>query len=91
MFEPTMDDVLRLGEQIYLGTLKDKLEKSNLGDYVVIDTETAQFVIKNNKLNAIETAKKDFGEHKLFYTVQIGSLDKPTVNHRAKSEYAWNF
>lgn len=90
MFQPTLEDILRSGERFYLESLKEKLEKNNLGEYVVIDTDTNNYIINSSKLNAIDEAKATFG-NKLFYTVQIGSLDTPTVNHRERLDYAWNF
>ena len=89
MFKPSMEDVLRSGELIYLETLKKELEIKNFGQYLVIDTETGKYVVKESQLEAVETAKKDLGD-KLFYIVKIGSLDKPTINHRMRQEYAWN-
>ncbi|TSC77512.1 MAG: Uncharacterized protein G01um101424_359 [Parcubacteria group bacterium Gr01-1014_24] len=89
MAEHSLEDILREGERLYLNEFKEKLEKDFYGQYAVIDIEKEDYVASPNKLEAIEEAKKKFGD-KLFYTVQVGNLEKPTVNYRAKQS-AWNF
>lgn len=80
-FGPSLDDVLRVGEDLYLNTFKERLEKDYLGQYVVIDVEKKDYTVDENQLAAVEAAKAKFGQ-KLFFIVKIGSLDKPSVNYR---------
>lgn len=90
MTTPTLQEILRSGERIYLEKLKKALEEKFPAQYVAIDTDSSEYVVDANKLRAVELAKERFGQ-KLFYIVQIGSLDQPSVNHRIRYEYAWNF
>jgi hypothetical protein len=85
----SLEDILRIGEGLYFTKFKEALEKEHYGEYAAIDVEKEDFVVRQNKLEAIEEAQQKFGK-KLFYIVQIGSLDKPTTNYRS-SRYAWNF
>lgn len=90
MYGQSLDDILRSGERLYLDRFKGELEADHMDAYAVIDTEAEEYVVHENKLRAIELAKEKFGD-KLFYTVQVGSLDKPSVNYRATQNVAWNF
>ncbi len=90
MNEHSLEDILRVGEELYLSKLKGKLEDEAFGHYVVIDTDTGAYLVHASKLEALEKAKKEFGTAKIFYTVQIGSLDKPTINYHAEQR-AWSF
>jgi hypothetical protein len=83
-------EVLKKGEALYLGSLKQKLEMDHNGDYVVIDVDSGNFIVESNKIEAIKKAQKEFGE-KLFYIVQIGDLEEPTINFRERSNVAWIF
>jgi hypothetical protein len=89
MVEHSLEDILREGERLYLNKFKEELEKGFYGQYAVIDIEKEDYIASPNKLQAIDEAKKKFGE-KLFYTVQVGNLEKPTVNYRTKQN-AWIF
>jgi hypothetical protein len=89
MLQPTLTEILRSGEQLYFEKLKGTLEKESYGQYVVIDTETKEYIVDEHQLHALESAKAKFG-NKLFFIVQIGSLDTPTLNHRNYTEYAWS-
>ena len=89
MSDYSLEDILREGEHLYLDTFKEELENTFDGQYAVIDIESRRYVVKPNQLDAIEEAKKEFG-NRLFYIVQVGSLDKPTVNYRTR-QHAWNF
>lgn len=84
------EEISQLGEKFYFDQLKDKLEKGHSGEYVVIDVSTNNsYVINLDKLAAIEEARKKFG-NKLFYIVQVGSIQKPAINFR-DVKYAWQF
>lgn len=85
----SLEEISKLGEKFYAEKLKEKLEKENLGQYVVIDVEQGKYYIDPDRLVAIDKAVKESG-NKLFYIVQIGNTQHPSVNFSAK-KYAWNF
>ena len=85
----SLEEITRLGEKFYTEELKDALERENMGQYVVIDVEQKKYQIDADRLVAVERARKDFGD-KLFYIIQIGSVQSPSMNFTAK-RYAWNF
>jgi hypothetical protein len=85
----SLEEISKLGEKFYAEELKEKLEKTHLGQYAVVDVEQKKYSVSQDRLAAIEEAKKKFGE-KLFYIVQIGSRQNPSVNYSAK-KYAWIF
>lgn len=85
----SLEEITRLGEKYYLDVLREKLEPTNFGQYVVIDVDLKDHVIDVDRLAAIEKAKTKFGQ-KIFYVAQIGMLKQPTVNFLAK-KHAWNF
>ncbi|MDO8518202.1 MAG: hypothetical protein Q7S26_02850 [bacterium] len=89
MTERSLEEILRSGESLYLGKFKEELEKSFYGHYAAIDVDTGEYVVKENKLEAVEEARRKFN-NRLVYIVQVGSLDKPSVNHRA-NQHAWSF
>lgn len=83
------EEISQIGEKFYFEELKDKLEKTNNGEYLVIDVENKQYVINPDKLKAIEEARKKFG-NKLLHIIQVGSIQKPLMNFR-NTKYAWKF
>ena len=83
-------EVLKKGEEIYLGALRKELEAAHMGEYAAIDVDSGNHIIESNELNAIKRAQKEFGE-KLFYIVQIGNLNEPTINFRERKNVAWIF
>jgi len=85
----SLEEITKLGEKFYMEGLKEKLEKEAMGQYVVIDVEQNKYVVDSDRLAAVERAKKEFGD-KLFYIIQIGSTQIPSLNFSAK-KYAWNF
>ena len=85
----SLEDISKLGEKFYTEKLKEKLEKENLGQYVVIDVEQGKYYVDSDRLVAVDKATKEFG-NKLFYIVQIGNVQHPSMNFSAK-KYAWNF
>jgi hypothetical protein len=89
MSDYSLEDILREGEHLYLHTFKKELEDTFDGQYAVIDVESKKYVVKPNQLDAIDEAKREFGD-KLFYIVQVGNLKRPTVNYRT-NQHAWNF
>jgi len=85
----SLEDISKLGEKLYLEEFKDKLEKQYTGQYAVIDVEQKKYQVDSDRLVAVEKAKKEFGD-KLFYIIQIGNTQTPSLNFSAK-KYAWNF
>lgn len=85
----SLDDITKLGEKFYTEELKEKLERENMGQYVVIDVEQKKYQVDADRLVAVEKARNDFG-NKLFYIIQIGSVQSPSMNFTTK-RYAWNF
>lgn len=82
------DEVTRLGQEIYFNELKDTLEKSHLGEYVVIEVKTKKHFIDSDLVVAAQKAKKEFPDS-IFFIVQIGKLQ--VVSIKQKQEYAWLF
>lgn len=88
--QPTsLEEIAKLGEKFYLEELRETLEKQYMGQYAVIDVEQKKYQIDPDRLIAVEKAKKEFGD-KLFYIIQIGSTQNPSLNFSAK-KYAWHF
>jgi hypothetical protein len=85
----SLEEITNAGEKFYLNHLKEKLEKENMGHYAVIDVEQKKYHVDPDRLIAVEKARKDFGD-KLFYIVQIGSIQNPSINFTTE-KYAWNF
>ncbi len=85
----SLEEITKLGEKLYLEDFKEIFEKQYMGQYAVIDVEQKKYQIDPDRLVAIEKAKKEFGD-KLFYIIQIGDTQQPSINYSAK-RYAWNF
>ncbi len=83
------EEISKIGESFYFTELKDKLEKEHNGEYVVIDVQEKQYVTNQDLFNALTEAKKRFGD-KLFFIIQVGSIEKPSVNYK-DVKYAWVF
>lgn len=81
-----------MGEDFYFSELKENLEKDHNGEYVVIEVESKNYFVDNDLLVALTKAKEKFPEN-LFHVVQIGSLQRPSMNYRknAATKYAWVF
>ncbi|MBI5399312.1 hypothetical protein HZB07_01655 [Candidatus Saganbacteria bacterium] len=86
----SLEEITKIGEKFYTEELKEGLERSNLGQYVVIDVETKKYDLDADRLVAVERARKSFGD-KLFYIIQIGSVQNSNINFTAKKKYAWDF
>ncbi|MGA2910500.1 MAG: hypothetical protein ABSE04_01725 [Candidatus Microgenomates bacterium] len=81
------DELTRKGEEIYLNDLKDKLEQTNRGEYVVIEVDSGKYFIDKDVTVALEKAKTEYPQ-KLFFIVQIGTLQRNTLNYKqAKNEW----
>ncbi len=79
----SLNEILIRGEYLYLNTLRLELEAKYFGQYVAIDVESEEYVVSESKLDALDQAKEKFNG-RLLYTVKIGSLDRPAVNHLVK-------
>jgi hypothetical protein len=75
------------GDKIYIEKLKTELEKTNLGQYLVIEVDSEEYFINSDLLKALEVAKDKF-PNKLFYIVKIGDNVQPSNNMKIK-EYGW--
>lgn len=85
----TPEEITKKGEEFYLNKLKETLEKKNLGDYVVINTETEEFFVNKDLTIALNKARAKFPD-KLFFIVQIGSLQKSSLNFKKQTD-EWLF
>jgi hypothetical protein len=85
----SLEEISKLGEKFYVEELKGHLEQKNMGEYAVIDVEQKQYRTDPDRLAAVEKARADFGD-KLFYIVQVGGVQSPSMNFNAQ-QYAWHF
>lgn len=85
----TPDELNRKGEQIYFDELKEKLEKSHSGDYVVIEVDSGDYFLDKDLMKVLQKARGKYKD-KLFFIVQVGSLQKPTIGLK-KEKNAWLF
>lgn len=83
------EEISKIGEEFYFKELQKKLEPEHNGEYVVIDVDLKKYIVNSDMLKALEEAKSKFGE-KLFHIIQIGGLQKPTINYKV-AKYAWKF
>ena len=79
--------VTKIGEKYYLENLKDKLEKTNIGDFLVLEVDSKKYFINKDLMIALSQAQKKF-PNSLFFIVQIGTLQNPTMNYK-KENYGW--
>ena len=89
MISTLSGQISQLGEKIYFDKLKNELEKDKRGEYLVLDVEDENYVVDPDKLIAINKAREQFGE-KLFFILQIGTLQKPVIHYRSVGPYAWS-
>lgn len=89
MSEHSLEDILRLGERLYFDKFRQELEAEFDGQHAVIDVDRSEYVVKSNPVEAMDEAKKKFGD-KVFYVIQVGRIDHPTSNHFER-RYAWPF
>lgn len=78
----SLEEITKRGERLYREEFYDLFEKDFLGQYAVIDVEQKKYQIDSDRLVAIEKAKKEFGD-KLFYIIQIGDTQHPSLNFSA--------
>ena len=58
MSDTFLEDIVREGENLYLHTFKIELERDHPSEYVAIDTDTKEYVVRSSKLQAIEAVKE---------------------------------
>ncbi|MDD5710971.1 MAG: hypothetical protein PHV43_02635 [Candidatus Colwellbacteria bacterium] len=85
----SLEELSKLGGEFYGKELKERLEKEYMGQYAVIDVISKDYIVREDRLEALKEARKKFGE-KLFYIVQIGDTSVGNVNLRTR-KYAWDF
>lgn len=74
----TPDEIIKLGEKIYFQKFEEL--KKDIGKFVVINTETEEYIVGQDKTQAIQTAEEKF-PGKLFFIAQIGNLKaQPSVD-----------
>lgn len=87
---PSPEELVSLGEQIYFSK-KEKLEKTSLGKFAVIEVDSKDIIINSDKLAAIEEARAKY-PNKLFYIVQIGNLKQQSTSELNEiKKYGWTF
>lgn len=85
----SLEEIAIAGKKLYTD-IREKMEKSHMGEYAVIDVETGRYQVNPNRLVAVEAAEKEFGQ-KLFYIIQVGANKNPNINYSSRKDYAWNF
>ena len=81
------EEITKLGEEIYFSDLKNKLEKTNNGDYLVLEVQSRRTFISGDLTEALKQANAEFPD-KIFYIVQIGSVQRPSSSFKDIS-YGW--
>jgi hypothetical protein len=74
----SLEYITKVGMEFYLQDLKEKLEKTENGKYLVLEVDSKTYFIDEDLLDAIEKAEEKFPD-KLFFIVQIGTLQDPFV------------
>ncbi len=92
VFQPdtkySLSEISRLGNEFYLTELKDKLEKTKMGQYVVIEVESKKYFVDPDLKVALEKANKKFPT-KLFNIIRVGELRSLPLQKKEKN--AWLF
>lgn len=84
----SLEEISKQGEKYYQESLRDTLERENMGQFAVIDVEKKDYVTDADRLAAVEKARTKFGD-KLFYIIQVGNTQNSGSNFAAK-KYAWD-
>lgn len=87
---PSPSEITQKGGQIYLQELKGQLEKSHVGEYVVIEVESKQHFVNKDLALALNQARKKFPD-RLFFIVQIGTLSQPAISLKKTDAHEWLF
>lgn len=86
----TMNELTQKGRQFYLEELKDKLEKTNMDNWIVIEPEGKKYFLDEDQLKAIQKAKREF-PNKLFFIAKVGNLRETLVKPKKNDNYLGNF
>lgn len=84
----SLNELTQKGQQIYLSELREKLEKTHMEEWVVIEVESKKYFLDTDQLKAVEKAQKEF-PHKLFFIAKVGNLRETMVNKNLTENYAW--
>jgi len=84
----SLNEIARIGREFYINELKDKLEKTKMGHYVVTEVESKEYFVDRDLKKAIDRARKKF-PNKLFHIVRVGDLHSLAKNDEQKN--AWLF
>ena len=85
---PTLRRLTQIGEDYYFDELKEKLEKTAWGKFVVIESESKKYFIHEDLLEALTQANEVFPD-KFFTIIQVGSLQLPANNYKQEIHHAW--
>lgn len=86
----SLNDLTERGQQIYLDELKDRLEKTHMGEHVVIEVNSKKYFVDKDPAIALEKAQKAFPS-KLFFMAQVGNLRAPFLNTKSQLAHDWLF
>lgn len=67
----TPDDAARRAAEIYEGGVRQKVEASHKGDYLVLNLETGEYVLSKDWLEASDEAEKKFPDAPRFL-IRVG-------------------
>ena len=83
-----LNELTQKGRQYYLEELKEKLEKTNMGDWIFIEPESKKYFLDKDELKALQKAKKEF-PNKLFFIAKVGNLRETLVTKKLPNNNAW--
>ena len=83
----SLNELTQRGQQIYLSELREKLEQTHMGDWVIIEVESKKHFINGDEIKAIKKAKEEF-PNKLFFIVKVGTL-YPTYAQLTNEKPGW--
>jgi hypothetical protein len=66
-----LNTILHKGDSYYRNNLKDTLEQTHQGEYVLIDVDSCNYWIDTNKNEVLRKARKE-SNVETFFSVQIG-------------------
>ena len=67
----TKEETCRLGEEIYEREIRARVEKGNVGKYLVIDIETGEYEMDDDHLAAVRRARARHADATL-YGMRVG-------------------
>jgi len=83
--EFSLSYITQLGEQYYLAELREKLEKTKNGEYVVIEPLSKRYYVDEDLLLAIQEAEQEFPDN-FFTIIKIGSLQPPPASYKSSMD-----